>query len=253
MIRTSAMFAFAIMAYLLGTVSLLYVAGFIADFGVPKGISDGPQTSVWLAVLLDTGLVGLFGVQHSIAARASFKRWWTQFVPRAFERATYLCMTAIMTGVLVYFWRPIPITLWHVRSGIGASALIAAYVGVWMLMCAATFSFGYFHFFGLAQAWRTFVQSPPSPANLSERYLYAFVRHPISVGWMTAPLLVPHLTVGHLVFATATALYILIATPFEEADLLEEIGAPYAEYCKRVPRFVPSLGRRRTSDGPHGG
>lgn len=246
MIRRAWMLAYAIVAYLLGTASLLYIVGFLADVGVPKGISDGQPTSVWAAIAFDASLIGLFGLQHSITARASFKRWWTGIVAAPIERATYLCMTTIMTGLLVHFWRPIPITIWHVTSAGGAGLIRAAYIGVWLSMSAATFSFGYFSFFGLAQAWRSFAQAPPSTTSMTARYLYAVVRHPISLGWMTAPWLVPHLTLGHVVFAAATFAYIMLATPFEEADLVEEIGAPYVAYRQQVPRFVPRLTARRS-------
>ena len=150
-------------------------------------------------------------------------------------------MTAIMTALLVTFWLPVPITVWQVQSELAVGFMYAAYIAVWTMMFAATFHFGHFNFFGLTQAWQNFRQSPPTSSNMTARYLYALVRHPISLGWMTAPLVMPHLTIGHVTFATATFVYILLATPFEEADLIEEIGQPYVDYRKRVPRFVPFL------------
>ena len=54
--------------------------------------------------------------------------------------------------------------------------------------------------------------------------------------WLT-----PHLTVGHVVFAVATLGYILLATPFEEADLIEELGDAYRSYRARVPAFAPRV------------
>tara|TARA_R110000765_G_scaffold112023_2_gene203979 strand:+ start:1897 stop:2040 length:144 start_codon:yes stop_codon:yes gene_type:complete len=31
----------------------------------------------------------------------------------------------------------------------------------------------------------------------------------------------------------------MLATPFEEADLIEDIGDPYRNYRDRVPTFIP--------------
>jgi len=239
MIRKSLMLIYALMAYTLATAALVYIMGFLADTGVPKGISDGEQIALWPAIAVNAGLVGAFGLHHSITARTSFKRWWTKIIPAPIERATYLYMTVIMTGLLVHFWQPIPITIWHVQSPLASGIIIAIYLGIWTMMSAATFHFGHFGFFGLTQAWQNFRQSPPEASNMTARYLYALVRHPISLGWMTAPLAMPHLTVGHLVFAGATFAYIMLATPFEEADLIEDIGQPYRDYRKRVPTFVP--------------
>lgn len=245
MTSKSLMLAYALCAYLLGTLNILYIIGFLADFAVPKGINDGPQTAYWSAVLIDVGLVGLFGLHHSITARSSFKRWWTKIIPAPVERATYLYMTAILTVLLVVFWRPIPVTVWQIQSVVPAAIIYLAFGLTWAMMFAATFHFGHFSFLGLAQAWENFRSSPPRQSSMSARYLYALVRHPISLGWMVTPLLTPHLTVGHLVFAASTVTYILIATRFEEADLVEALGEDYRNYRQDVPAFLPSF-RKRT-------
>ncbi len=239
MTRRILILAYALGAYTLALASLVYIMGFLANVGVPKGISDGPQRAAWLAALIDAGLVGLFGLHHSVTARTSFKRWWTKIIPPPIERATYLYMTVIMTALLVMIWQPIPITIWHVQSALPVAGICAAYLGVWSLMIAATFHFGHFGFFGLTQAWESFRNTPPRHTSMTARYLYALVRHPISLGWMIAPFIVPHLTLGHVVFAVATFVYIMLATPFEEADLIEEIGEPYINYQIRVRRFLP--------------
>ncbi|MGH1351588.1 MAG: methyltransferase family protein [Methyloligellaceae bacterium] len=239
MMRKTFMLAYALGGYVLATASLVYIVGFLADFGVPKSISIGKTTDFWTAVLIDMSLVGLFGLHHSVTARTSFKRWWTKFIPQPIERATYLYMTAAMTALLVHLWCPIPITIWEVKSQWGAIAIYALYLSIWTMMFLATFHFGHFSFMGLAQAWENFRQTPPEPTNLTIRYLYALVRHPISLGWMTAPLATPHLTAGHLVFALATLIYIMLATPFEEADLIEELGETYTSYRNKVPKFLP--------------
>jgi len=243
MIRKSIMLAYALVAYILAIASLTYIMGFLVDFGVPKGISDGKPTSIWNAVIIDAGLVGLFGFHHSLTARTSFKRWWMKIISASIERATYLYMTTIMTVVLVVFWQPIPVTIWQVQSELVVVVIYLAYIAVWIMMGAATFHFGHFNFFGLSQAWQNFRNTPPKSSNMTARYLYALVRHPISLGWMVAPLVMPHLTVGHLVFAGATFVYIMLATHFEEADLIEDLGASYQTYRDRVPAFIPFLKR----------
>ncbi|MCR9137781.1 MAG: isoprenylcysteine carboxylmethyltransferase family protein [Alphaproteobacteria bacterium] len=245
MIRKGLMLAYAFCAYLLATFNILYIIGFLADIGVPKGIGDGPESPIWIAVFIDASLVGLFGLLHSITARSSFKRWWTTIIPAPIERATYLYITAVLTTVLVVFWRPIPLTVWHLGSVVSATAIYVAYGLTWAMMFAATFHFGHFRFLGLAQAWENFRNEPPENSSMTVRYLYALVRHPISLGWMVTPLLTPHLTVGHLVFAASTVAYILIATRFEEADLVEALGENYLSYRQHVPAFLP-LSRHRS-------
>ncbi|WP_286829834.1 MULTISPECIES: methyltransferase family protein [Kordiimonas] len=230
---------YAIVGYLIGQASLLYIFGFLIDLAVPKGISDGNQLSPLMASAIDLPLIMAFGLLHSIMARASFKRWWTQFVPSPIERPTYLLVTAGATAALVWFWQPIPITIWHVEAHWGQVAFYGAYGLAWCMMLAATFHFGHFDFFGLARAWTEFRKAPAESKKMSIRFLYALVRHPISLGWMIMPFLTPHFTLGHLVFAVGVLAYVMAATPFEEADLIDELGDEYRQYRKQVPAFLP--------------
>ena len=241
MIHRALMLIYAGIAYILALVNIAYLLGFFLDYGVPKGISDGEPATIWVAVLIDTSLVFLFGLHHSITARASFKRWWTKIIPAPIERATYLYMTAIMTVVLVYFWRPIPIVVWETTVPWLTLSAYLLFFAIVLMMIMATFQFGHFSFFGLAQAWQNFRKSSPAPLNMTARYLYAVVRHPISLGWMLLPLISPVVTAGHLVFALATFVYIMMATPFEERDLIEELGEDYLSYRRKVPAFMPFL------------
>lgn len=239
MTRKVLMLAYAAVAYVLSITSLLYIMGFLSDLGVPKGISDGPTRTPWLAGSIDVGLLGVFGLHHSITARTSFKRQWTKLIPAPIERATYLYMTTAMTALLVTLWQPIPITLWQVHSPPLVACIRAAYLVLWLVMTAATFHFGHLRFFGLAQVWEKIKDSPRRASEPAARYLYALVRHPISLCWILAALITPHLTVGHVIFAMSTFVYVVLATPFEEKDLIEALGKPYVEYRERTPTFLP--------------
>jgi protein-S-isoprenylcysteine O-methyltransferase Ste14 len=243
-----AIMAYAAFAFLVAMINLAYIVGFLGDFGVPKGINDGPDSPVWLALIIDAGLVALFGLQHSTTARRRFKAWWTRYVPPSIERATYLYMTAGMTIVLVTLWRPIPVTIWRVDQPTLAGVIVTCYLAVWLLMYASTFHFGHLSFFGLQQALDRFRQRPSGSTTFTARYLYALVRHPISLGWMLTPWLTPHMTLGQLTFAISITTYVLIATRFEESDLIDELGERYLEYRKQVPAFIPGLATDGKSD-----
>lgn len=237
--------AYAGIAYVLALANIAYIVGFLADFGVPKGINDGAPGALWPSVAMNLGLIWLFGLHHSATARRWFKSRWTRIVPPSLERATYLYMTSVATGVLVIFWQPVPITVWQIEGTAAYWAIWAAYLGVWGMMFAATFHFGHFGFFGLAQAWTKVIGRAPTESSFCARWLYGIVRHPISLGWMLTPWLTPHMTVGQIVFAIGTTCYVLVATVFEEADLVAELGDVYLKYRTQVPAFLPRLPRQR--------
>ena len=249
MFRRSLILLYAGGAYLLAMANIAYLVGFLADFGVPKGINDGTPGAPWPSVALNLGLIWLFGLHHSAMARRWFKARWTRVVPPSLERATYLYMTAIATALLVAFWTPIPVTLWSVHGAAASWAIRVLYLAVWAMMFAATFHFGHFGFFGLAQAWAKVTDRDSAETSFCARWLYGIVRHPISLGWMLAPWLTPHMTMGQITFAAGTMVYVLVATVFEERDLLAELGDRYRHYRTRVPAFLPRLRVRELGAG----
>ena len=62
-------FAYGLTCYTIFFITFLYLIAFLANFVVPKGINDGAPMAPVAAVLIDLGLIALFGIQHSVMAR----------------------------------------------------------------------------------------------------------------------------------------------------------------------------------------
>lgn len=246
MLRKTLILLYATGGYVAGLASIVLIVSFLADLPLPWAIDAGAPGAFWPSVAINLALLWGFGLHHSVTARRWFKRRWTRLIPPELERATYLYMTAALTVILVGLWRPIPETVWYVSDPIGAGLLWATYLGVWGLMFSATFPIGHLRFFGLAQAWEKVTDVSAPEAGFTARWLYGVIRHPISLGWMLVPWITPHMTMGQIVFAVGTAVYVLIATIFEEADLLAELEETYREYRRRVPAFFPIRKPRQT-------
>lgn len=213
---------------------------------VSKSIDIGRDMgSLTSALLVDVGLIALFGVQHSVMARPGFKRVWTRVVPKELERSLYVLIASAVLALLIWQWRPIPTpVLWHADStwGVAIAWSIMA-IGVLVLLWA-TFLIDHFELFGLRQTWSTLRGAEIRGPAFVTPYLYKVVRHPLYVGWLLIFWGAPTMTAGHLLFSAGMTGYILLAINFEERDLVQHIGDPYQRYREQVPALVPRFGRR---------
>jgi len=227
---------------------------FVAGFAVPRRL-DGPlQTSLPAALALDCLLLTIFAVQHSVMARPSFKERWTQIVPWAIERSTYVLCASLALLLLFWQWRPIGVQIWSVENTIARLALWTLFASGWATVLIVTFLINHFDLFGLRQVWLPLIGRPYTRVAFRTPLPYRFVRHPLYFGFLLAFWMTPTMTLAHLVFALATSAYIVLAIQFEERDLIAEHGAAYQSYRKSVPMLVPTgRGVRRhelTTAGP---
>src|SRR5215510_12775716 len=83
---------YGVATYLFFLAVFVYTIGFVGGFVVPKHIENGPLAHPARAILVDVVLLALFAIQHSVMARPAFKRWWTQIIPPAAERSTFVLL-----------------------------------------------------------------------------------------------------------------------------------------------------------------
>ncbi len=238
-------FLYGVVCYGVFFLTFLYAIGFLGNFGVPRTVDAGGLASpTGLALAINVGLLGLFGLQHSVMARQGFKKMWTKFVPAPVERSTYVLFSSLALILLFWQWRPMPSLVWDVQAPLGRGILWALFALGWLLVLLATFLINHFELFGLQQVWRHLRGLGPTPVNFKEPLFYKIVRHPLYVGWITAFWAIPTMTAGHVVFSLVATGYILVAIQFEERDL-KSFHPEYAEYSKRVPMLIPGLRRKK--------
>ncbi len=240
-------FIYGILAYTIGMGSLLYAAGWLGGFGVPRTIDAQREGSLGAALLINLAVLAVFVVQHSVMARPGFKRWWTRFIPHPVERSTYVLFSGIAMGLMMWLWQPMGGTVWSVDTPVVRGVIYGLYACGWVLLVAATFLINHFDLFGLRQVWLQLRGREITPLRFKTPSLYKMVRHPIYVGWLAVMWAAPTMTVAHLVFALASTTYILVAIRFEERDLVAEHGRSYADYRRQVPMLIPFTARRNSA------
>ena len=237
---------YGIIAYAVFVASFLYAIGFVGNVIVPKSIDSGPVGPVSEALIIDTLLLGLFAIQHSVMARQRFKRWWTRFVPPSVERSTYVLFASLALLLVYWQWRPIPEPVWTLEYPVAATTLNAIFWFGWGMLLVSTFLISHFELFGLSQALaRLFDRQVPKPV-FKTPFLYRSIRHPIYLSFLLAFWSTPVMSAGHLLFSLATTGYILIAIQLEERDLIQLFGDQYRSYRREVAMLFP-LPRRKSA------
>ena len=244
MLKRIGFFAYGVVSYAIFFATFLYAIGFIGGVFVPTTL-DGPRTgSLLQGILIDAGLLALFAIQHSVMARPWFKERWTRIVPPVIERSTYVLLSSLALILMFWQWRPLGGVVWSVSDPTGRFVLRALFAFGFGLVLVSTFLINHFDLFGLRQVWLQLIGKPYTRLRFGTPALYRLVRHPLYVGWFFAFWMTPTMTYAHLLFAIATAAYILLAIQFEERDLVAEFGNTYEEYRRQVPMLVPRLRAR---------
>ena len=233
---------YGIVCYLIFFATFLYLVGFVGDLAVPKSIDSGAAGPLGRALVVNTLLLVLFGVQHSVMARPRFKAWWTRFVSRPIERSTYVLVSSVVLGLLFWLWQPIPAVVWEVSGPVGSAAVRGLFLlaGVGLVLYS-TFLIDHFDLFGVRQVVLSFRRMAYAHKRFATPSLYRFVRHPLYVGWIVTFWATPVMSAGHFVFALVMTAYILLAIPLEERDLERALGEEYRRWRESTPAFVPGL------------
>ena len=230
---------YSIASYGLFLGAFTYFAAFSDSIIVPKTVDSGTPGSLAAAAIINLILIAIFGLQHSIMARASFKRVLTRVIPPALERATYVLVSSVALVVVMWQWRPMPSVLWHVDNTVAATALWSINAIGWLGVPACSFLIDHFDLFGIKQALHAFRRTTVRKTGFVTPLFYRYVRHPMMTSLMIGLWVTPSMTAGHALLSAGMTFYILIGVHFEERSLAAELGAEYQRFQATTPKFLP--------------
>lgn len=250
------MFAYSLVAYLIGFASILYWIGSVSHLIPEISIDKEPDLPFLQALLINIGWVLLFGLQHSIMARKPVKEVFARYFPRAVERSTFVLVSGLLLFLLVSNWQPMGGLVWEIPEG--SLLYYLSYVlffSGWIILFVSSFLINHFDLFGLRQTYLELVNKPYTELNFRVVSLYKFVRHPLYFGGILGLWATPRMTVTHLIFAIGLTAYFVIGTLFEERDLKKQFGQLYRKYQEKTPMLIPFTKLRRkqagSALGPH--
>jgi protein-S-isoprenylcysteine O-methyltransferase Ste14 len=234
--RRALIAAYGGFAYLAGLASFVLFIAFVLGIGLPRSLDVGPVGPTSIAFFADLGFIALFGVQHSVMARGSFKRRLTSLLPPEIERSTFVLASGALLVALVLVWRPLPWVLYEVRSGAARTVVFAVALSGWALVFASSFFIDHFEMFGVRQ---TLLSPRADDGGFRTPLLYRRVRHPLYLGFVIAFWAAPTMTAGRLLFSACMTAYVFIGMAFEERDLIARFGDAYRNYRNRVRMILP--------------
>jgi protein-S-isoprenylcysteine O-methyltransferase Ste14 len=235
--------------YLVFTISLLYLNGFVGNLVVPRSIDLGMEASPAQSLIINVFILSLFAVQHTIMARPAVKQWWTRIIPVQMERSEFVLVASLLLLLICWQWRAMTGVIWNVENNLGKAVLHGLHWLGWSTLLFSSFIINHFDLFGLRQVWLHFRSQESQPVEFQTKSLYRYLRHPIMLGFVIAFWATPEMTTGHPLFAARNTIYILIGIQFEERDLMHFLGTDYEDYRNQVPMLLP-FGRKQSQALP---
>jgi len=102
MVKRILFFGYGLACYAVFLATFLYAIAFVGGCPLVPTTLDGPlEGRLGSAIVINCLLLTVFAVQHSVMARRWFKERWTEIVPWAIERSTYV-LAASLALILLF-------------------------------------------------------------------------------------------------------------------------------------------------------
>lgn len=201
---------------------------------LPPPLQAALATAAWCAL-------------HSAFVSHRWRRWVDRNLPsyRPWQRLVYVAASTASLGLLALWVRTLPETLLWDWTGAWRWVRWLGLAEAGLLFWLGARAYDGRGFLGLRQAADHLAGRTPRAPALRTDGILGVIRHPWYAGTLVLLAFCLPVTDVNLAWRLVLAGYVLVGTELEERKLLADLGPPYADYRRRVPRFVPRLVPRR--------
>ena len=187
----------------------------------------------WPAVAFDALLFAAFAAHHSLFARDDVKAWLMFLVPGRLVRSVFVWTASGLFVAVCALWRPVGGRLYDLPGWAAVALATVQLAGIWIIARAVR---------AIDALELAGIRHRAVGETLQVAGPYAWVRHPVYLGWLLATFGPAHLTGDRLAFAAISSVYLVVAVPWEERTLVRTFGVHYEEYKRQVRwRIVPYI------------
>jgi len=216
---------------------------------VPKELFDASSNRKDCRILNRLLLVGLVSAAWCALHSVFVTHKWGSYVRRrwprhhALSRLVYVGFSTVSFAALAWWLHSLDARLLWDWPGWWSTLRWIGLIDSALLFWLGASAFDGRAFLGIRQ-WRDHRAGRPQrePPFRTDGIL-GMIRHPWYTGTLLLLLFCLPATDVNLVWRSVMFVYVLIGTELEERKLLREIGLPYEEYRRRVPRFFPRIVR----------
>ena len=221
------------------------------------GLPTNPSDNLYIIIgkcLWNIGLIGVFGLMHSLFAQTFIHKQLKQMFPPQTFRTIFMLVTASCCVLIFINWKHTDhIVIWSLFDTIGMNVhqgrkdLIT---GIIMLVLMAPTQiviskFGAGGFLGFAQLFEVHntrgLKRTEGMPELITNGIFGLVRHPIYFFTLLSFYLSPLMTLDRFIVSIGCSIYLAIGIPYEEKKLVSLFGSSYEAYKLTTPAVVPGL------------
>jgi methanethiol S-methyltransferase len=216
------------------------VALFIAMGSVRFLRTEWPDSRI---LVWDAALSFAFFLQHSGMVRRSIRARLTAAIAPRYQGAVYAIASGVILTLVVLLWQRSETRLLVLDGAPLWIARACAVAAVVVFVRSAYVLGSLFDPLGLVPIKRHLRGIADQPSTFVVKGPYRWVRHPLYSCILVLFWSNPELTADRLLFNVVWTGWIVAATVFEEADLVNDFGDSYRAYRRKVPMLVPWRGR----------